>query len=98
MAELQRASRHTRRLGFLEGRGGLNMQERAAQYQLLAEWKAEEQAQWERAAAAKEDDNLALERYRKQVPSTDAGARASAAPVVPRLSSHPGRSLESRAL
>lgn len=38
-----------------------------AQYRLLAEWKEEEQAQWEAAAAAKEDDNLALDRYRKQV-------------------------------
>ncbi len=45
----------------------MGAQERVAQYQLLAEWKVEEQAQWERAAAAKEDDNLALDRYRKQV-------------------------------
>ena len=45
----------------------MGAQERVAQYQLLAEWKAEEQAQWERAAVAKEDDNLALDRYRKQV-------------------------------
>ncbi len=41
-------------------------EERLGQFQLLADWKVEEIQQWVLVSHQKEDDNLALEKYRKQ--------------------------------
>ena len=46
----------------------LRAEARLEQFRLLMSWNADELQQWALAHAQKEDDNLALEKYRRQVP------------------------------